>query len=751
MRNLHSSVVGVSFATLLALLATPARAQASPDPAAAEATASETDGLDEIVVTAQHREERLQDVPIAISTLSMGTLENAGISATNAISQLVPAVQVTRSGSSGLFFVRGVGSTNAAGGEEGANAFYVDGVYIADLQQTITNFNSVKRIEVLKGPQGTLFGRNATGGLIHIITRDPGSETEVEGRVGYANYDTLSGQLYAATPVTDNLGWDVALTYQNQGKGWGRNLTRNQEISFDDYWGIRSKAVLSVGDRAKFVLAGEYYKNKDTTGVGRRIDTSLPGVGGFLSPGGYDTTANDPALAEVRIWGVSLRAEIELGFANLTSVTAVRDSVNVSTIDIDGSPLALKLDYLSSSRSYQQELRLASIGTDPLAWQIGLFYLNLKAAAATTLVGFGLDSLTDGTVDTNSYAAFGELSYHLTPTTVLTGGLRYTVDHRTFDGRVTPLTGGVVGAPVEYPRASIDAFGPTLKQGSLTYRVALRQELSDDINLYASVNRGFKAGGFSLTNLATPPYKPQYIMAYEVGLKSELFDRKLRLNVSAFHYDITDYQVRSVVNGLTFFRNAGAVKVDGIDVEFEAAPTTNLRIFGGASFLNSRFGNFRGAPFLYPSPATCAVAPPGSAGPGVVPGGTNVGAVPTGGLTTCFGDASGNQTMLAPKFAASLGATYTVDFSGGSKLRLSGLYSHNSGFYFEADEYLRQDSYDLLNASIEFSPSDRWGVELWAKNLTGTEYYGGRQGAGTGTTAVLAAPRTYGANLRFNF
>lgn len=746
MRISRSTSVGISFANLLALLATPAYAQATAEPNMNNAA-----GLDEIVVTAQHREERLQDVPIAISTVSAGNLANAGISATNAISQLIPAVQVTRSGSSGLFFVRGVGSTNAAGGEEGTNAFYVDGVYIADLQQTITNFNSVKRIEVLKGPQGTLFGRNATGGLIHIVTRDPGDLTEVEGKIGYSNYDTVSGQIYAATPITDNLAGDIALTYQNQGKGWGRNLTRNEEVMFDDYWGVRSKAALSVGERAKLVLAGEYFVNKDTTGVARRIDTSLPGVGGYISPGGYDTTANDPALAQVKIWGVSLRGEIELGFANLTSVTAVRDSVNTSTIDIDGGPLGLRLDYRSSSRSYQQELRLASASTDPLAWQLGLFYLNLKAAAATTMLGFGLDSLTDGSVDTDSYAAFGELTYHLTPTTVVTGGLRYTVDQRRFTGQVTPLTGGSPGTSVEYPRAGIDAFDPTLKQGSMTYRLALRQDLTEDINVYASINRGFKSGGFSLTNLANPPYKPQYIMAYEIGFKSELFDRKLRLNVSAFHYDISDYQVRNVVNGQTFFRNAGAVKVDGIDLEFEAAPTTDLRIFGGASILNSRFSDFRGAPFIYPNPATCAVPHPGAAGPGVVPGGTNPGATPTGGLTTCFGDASGNKTMLAPKFTASLGATYTIDLSGGRKLRLSGLYSHNSGYYFEVDEYLKEDSFDLLNASIGFSPSELWGIELWAKNITNTEYYAGRQGAGTGTTAVLAAPRTYGASLNFNF
>ena len=148
-------------------------------------------GLEEIIVTAQRREERLQEVPIAVAAVTAESLRNNGIDTTRDLPQMVPSVQFTRSGASGLFFVRGVGTTNAAVGEESSNAVYVDGVYLADLAQAINNFNNVERIEVLKGPQGTLFGRNATGGLVHIITREPGDELVASGEVGYANYDTL--------------------------------------------------------------------------------------------------------------------------------------------------------------------------------------------------------------------------------------------------------------------------------------------------------------------------------------------------------------------------------------------------------------------------------------------------------------------------------------------------------------------------------------------------------------------------------
>ncbi|MFT4028150.1 MAG: TonB-dependent receptor, partial [Novosphingobium sp.] len=236
----------------------------------------------------------------------------------------------------------------------------------------------------------------------------------------------------------------------------------------------------------------------------------------------------------------------------------------------------------------------------------------------------------------------------------------------------------------------------------------------------------------------------------EAGIKAQLFDRKLRLNLSAFHYDIANYQIRSVVSGLTLLRNAGKVKVDGFELEFDAVPTDRLRLFGGFSVLNSRFTEFPGAVFQYANPVTCAVAPPGAAGPGVTPGGTTPGATPTGGLSTCYGDAAGNRTMLSPKFAASLGASYRIPVNAQDEIRLNALYSYNSGFTFEPDQRLRQQAFHVLNASIEYSIADKWKIELWAKNLTDTEYYVQRQSSDVGAYGSLAAPRTYGINLKFD-
>ncbi|CAN7148127.1 TonB-dependent receptor [Phenylobacterium sp. LjRoot219] len=747
----------LSGAAVLALAASlVAPTQASAQAAAAQPQGQGAAQLDEIVVTAQRRAENLQEVPIAVSAVTANTLSEVGIEATNALPQIVPSVQMTRSGPSGLFFVRGVGTTNAAAGEEGANAVYVDNVYLGDLSQTINNFNNISRIEVLKGPQGTLFGRNATGGLIHIITEEPGQEFVLRGQVGYANYDTLSSKLYIAGPVNDMISADLALTSSDQGDGWGRNLTRNEDIHIQEFWGARSKVVVRPADRLKLTLAGDFFKSDDNLAIAWRLEDGVVGTGGTRGPGGFDTTSNMPAMTRLKIWGLSFTAEADLDFATFTSISAMRRTRNHSDFDVDGAQLNLvNIDYVSRNKTFQQEFRLASNSTDPLAWQAGLFYLRSEAEndqqqrglafAPASLQGFNINS----DLTTNSYAAFGEATYAITESTRLTAGLRYTSDRRKFNGAQTPVTlAGVIGRPSVNP-------DPKLSYDEFTYRVALRQDITDDINVYASVNRGFKAGSFSLQAPLNAPVDPQFIMAYEVGLKSEFFDRRLRLNLAAYHYDIDDYQVRSAAvatPGSSVLLNAATVKVDGFDLEFEGALTRDWRVFGGFTVLDSRFDKFGGpgapvqAPIAYPNPATCPAALVGTANPGVLGAG-----VRTGGFTTCLGDASGNRMPMAPEFSASLGTTYNLAVGDEGNVRFSLLYSYNDGYVFEPDNIMNQGAFSLVNASVEYRPTDRYGIEFWVNNLTDEDYAVQKITTGTGVTTAMGAPRTYGVNLKVDF
>jgi len=752
MRKPCSLRASVKVGALFALSSAPLHAQEAQSPPPTEQPPT---GLEEIIVTAQRRAESLQDVPIAVTALTSTALANAGVDATRDLPQMVPSVQITRSGPSGLFFIRGVGTTNAASGEEGANAVYIDGVYLGDLSQTINYFNNVERVEVLKGPQGTLFGRNATGGLIHIITREPGPVAKMDGKIGIANYDTISAQAYVGGPLSDAISADIAVTSLHQNDGWGRNLTRKTKNNVNDYQGIRSKIVAQPLDALKVTLAGDYFASSDNLALGWRIADGIVGTGGFTGPNGHDTTANHDALTKLRLWGISLTGELDLGFASLTSITGYRKTRNTSRFDVDGGPLNLvNIDYQASGQTFQEELRLASNETEPFSWQAGLFYLRSKAATDQNQNGaaFAVQSLREidivSSLTTKSYAAFGELTYALTPTTKITGGLRYTKDVRDFNGNQTlTLLNGV-----QLPTSSVNS---DLKYSEFTYRIALRQDLSDAIHLYASVNRGFKAGSYSLQSPTSPPVKPQYIMAYEGGLKSEFFDRRLRLNLAAYHYDIDDYQVRSAAAanpGANILLNAATVKVDGFDAEFEGVVTERFRVFGGMTILNSRFDKFGGpgadfqAPISYPNPATCPPQLRGTTDPGVLGAGPQ-----TGGLTTCFGDASGNRTPLAPKFTGSLGASYTFEVGASGSLRFSALYNYNSGYVFEPDNLARQKSFSLLNGSIEYRPTAQIGFELWANNLTDTTYTVQDLSTGTGITQALAPPRTYGLNLKFAF
>jgi iron complex outermembrane receptor protein len=776
-----STLAGAAAAGLIAIAAGPVQASAQEAPAASAGNG----GLEEIIVTAQRRQESQQDVPIAVSAVTAQALENTGIEATRDLPQIIPSVQFTRSGPSGLFFVRGVGTTNAAAGEEGANAVYVDGVYMADLGQTINYFNNIERIEVLKGPQGTLFGRNATGGLIQVITREPGDEYKLDGEFGYANYETVSARAYVAGPIADGISADLAVTKYHQNNGWGRNLTRGDKNQFQSYWGGRSKIVARPSDTVKLTLAGDYLKNRDNP-VGWRIADGTIGTGGCRGPGApeaapgtpatcpspfvadnHDTTANDLALTKQKSYGGSLTGEVDLGFATLTSITAYRRTTTNSDFDVDGGPLPLiRIQYLSGMKSFQQEVRLASNDTDPLSWQVGAFYLNTRTSNNSFFSGAAFGTLAGQDVQaklkTDSYAVFGEATYAITPTTKLTGGIRYTEDRRKFDASQFLVTadgdripGGTATLPSGQPLAEPGVQKTKLSYNKITWRVALRQELSDDVSVYGSVNRGFKSGSYSLQNPLNDPYLPQTITAYEIGFKSELFDRRLRLNLAAFHYDIDDYQIRSaaVANpGSSLVLNAATVKVDGVEMEFEAAPTERLRVFGGVTWLDSRYGRFGGpgqdfqAPIVYPQPATCPADQLGSRDPGVLTPGPRI-----GGYQTCYGNVSGNQVSNAPKWSASLGATYTLPVSATGELRFTGLYAYNDGYYFEPDNIAEQDSFHLFNASVEYRPTENLGIELWGRNLTKAHYAVQKITTGTGVAQVDGAPRTYGVNLKFDF
>lgn len=704
-------LIGAGITAAALALAIPAHAQEQG------AQAENTGGLDEIVVTAQRREENLRDVPIAINAITANALKDSGIADTSALVQAVPSLNFTRSGPSGIFVIRGVSTINGASGEEGSTAVYVDDIYMPDLASTVNTFNNIERIEVLNGPQGTLFGRNAVGGLIRVITRDPGDSPELNGQFGYGNYQTFQGQLYGATPLGENLGINLAFTGQNQGKGFGFNPTQNTDVKANNYWGLRSKLVAKPADGLKVTLSGEYFWTHDTTA------TNLWPISATGIAASQDSRAGYPSGTRIRVWNVSGKVEADLGPVALTSITSYRDLKNHSDFDVDGnSGDTLHLFYDTRNRAFQQELRLASTDTDPLSWQIGAFYLHLVTDIDQVQAGAALGTNTSHIFThgvTDSVSVFGEATYRLGSATYLTGGLRWTSDNRKLPIGYTDTvnSGGVVTLHRTNPLSSVT-------YSNLTFRAALRHELSDTANVYMSVNKGFKSGQFNLQSPYDAPVRPQTIMAYEIGAKADLFDRRLRASLAVFHYDISDYQIRSNIGGISALQNAAAVDVDGLDVNLEAAITPRFRVTAGASWLNSRYALFGG-------PGTGVIAP---------------GAYPA----DRPGNATGNKTTLAPNFSLSLGATYTVPLGDERELRLSANYAHKSSYFFEADNVLVQPAYDLFNASVEYQFAKHAALEFYIKNAF-DELYNVQETTSVGQTALAGPPRQYGANFKFNF
>ncbi len=703
--------------------------------------------LEEIIVTAQRRQETLRDVPISVASFSADALASSGVSSTMGLPELVPSVQVARSGPSATFFMRGVGNTSGGTGEQGTNAFYVDGVYIADLKQTAMKFNNIERIEVLKGPQGTLFGRNSSGGLVNVITHEPDDTVRAKANMGIANYDTYSAQAYVGGPLTEDLSADIALTYTDQQEGWGKNRFTGEEINEGWDWGVRSKWVWRPGERTKVILAGDYARSSDTIGTAFRLPPGSVGRLGDLPPDRiHDTDTPEDQFIELRSWGLNLTAEFDLDWATLTSITGTRKLKNDSALDSDMTPPEIAyIEVHDKEQSYQQELRLASNSDGPLGWQAGLFLLRVEAELQPqthTGLAFQLNPNGDGeydvfsTLDTTSYAAFGELSWELTPTTLLIAGLRYTRDELDFEGAQLPINDSAA-----VPRFVDESNTET----EPTWRLVVRQDLTDKINAYLSYNRGFKAGTYSMSSIFVDPVEPQTVDAYELGLKSLLLDDKLRLNLAAYHYDISDYQVRSATatTPSPILLNAAEVDIDGIEVEFEVLATENFRVYGSATWLDAEFDEFPFAPFSYQSPAVCT---PGGSQPGMSTG------APTGGSTVCIGDAAGNDTPVAPDFAGTLGALYTMQLGGAGEIDFAVNYSYNDGYFFEPDNRLDQPSFSVLNASLVYRPAPHWSVELWGRNLEDETYFVQKIAVSSlGDNGVAAAPRTYGINFRYDY
>ncbi|KQX23448.1 MULTISPECIES: TonB-dependent receptor [unclassified Sphingomonas] len=726
-------------AATIALLAAPlaplaAQTTAIPSPAPAEAATTDTAAVNDIIVTATRRSERLSDVPIAVSAFSQQSLTNARVENTIDLANVTPGLAVAKQAGGQIIFLRGVGSADGTAGQEAAVATYVDGVYIAAAKMGFSALNNIDHVEVLKGPQGTLFGRNATGGLIQIITRTPTHTPTVEGSLSYGNFETVAGKIYASTGLSDAIAMDVAVAAQRQGKGYGTNLTSGRDVGIEEYTVVRSKLVYDNSGPIRVVLTGDYSENMNRSDA--RV--ALPGVvnlDGARTPAGFwDTNTGVDPLYKAKGWGVSARVDAELSDElTLVSISAYRHGEARQRFDNDLSVTsATDVQTNELFKTFTQEVQLQSAPDKPFTWILGGFYMKDRNGFRDP-VGLGLFGTAFGggvglsnVVRTNSYSAFGEATYALTEKLRLRAGARYTIDKRRLTGttfRFAAADGTVVTRSPFVPPTPTSATPIVPKEATFkdpSYRVVLDYKPTEDILLYTSYSRGFKSGSFNATSGTAPAFEPETIDAVEVGAKGSL-SRAFRFAIAGYHYWYDDLQL-PVSNGTSIqTSNAAKSKIYGIDLDAQLSITREWSISLGGAWTHARYTS-------YPS-AQC----------------TERLATTRNRRFRC--DVSGNDVARTPEYTFTAGGNYSLKTDAGT-FNANGTLAYNDGFAWDADNRLRQDAYWLVSGQLGWrSPDDRWGVNLFGRNLLNTRYSVYESAVDFGDQRSVAPPRTYGVEI----
>jgi iron complex outermembrane recepter protein len=749
----------------LVIFAVPHAHAEAQQAAAAVATQSAEGGatLTEVIVTAQRRSENLQDVPIAVTAISADQLSLSGIQSTTELSAVVPGLTTVDQAGQFLPHIRGVGTTAFGAGFENSVAVYIDGVYLAATPASLLSLNNIAQVEVLKGPQGTLFGRNATGGLIQINTKDPQSSFAGQASLSYGNYQTALGQLYVTGPIIgDKLAADLAVSTSTQGQGYGRNLFNGEDVyKMDRNIALRSKWLWTPADATRVTFAVDYEEMAGSQFTTFQITPGTKVLFGPGTPFGPPGSTAGPAVSTYDVnedfqpsdsfkgGGGSVHIEQDLGFAKLSGITAERYSKDSLAFDADATPLSLETinPVLEEDRQFTQELQLTSEGTTRINWVVGAFYLHSDAMTdpSTVFLGgplisplFPVDSIAIyGQEKTNSWAAYGQSTLAITDADRLTIGLRYTEEFRHL---IATEDGTLVGGIPVYPLngANPPSFAPTnpfvpgpsisesKKFTAPTWRASFDHRFSDDVLAYVSYNRGFKSGGFNTGVPTQPAYDPEKLDAFEVGLKTDLMDKRLRLDAAAYYYKYKDIQVGYFVQGQLAYYNGASARIYGLDADLKALVTENLTLTAGVSWIHDRYTDFPNAIYYIPN-------------------------LILGGNSTPTQSAAGNRLPLAPDETFSLAADYRYPLPRGA-LGLDVTYLFSTRYVFEPDNIQHQPAYNLVNSTLSWmAPGDRFTFSLWGKNLTDAVIANGLIASALGSLSEYQPPRTYGASIQVKF
>lgn len=717
MRKTIVSILALASAGLLPAAA--AAQSASP----AEAGANDADASGDIIVTAQRREERLQDIPASISAFSSDALETAGITNTQELTKITPGLNFSRGSYAPQATIRGIGLRGVNTGDESVVPIFIDGVYQPFLLGGFIELNNLERVEVLKGPQGALLGRNATGGAINLVTTTPSNEFKAKASIGYGRFDLVEARGYISGgigPVSADLG---VIYYDDN--GYMRNILTGRRTGNRDGFSLRSKLRFEISDATEATLtyfhteafsAGNANAPVDGNTIGRR-----PGVGGVYSDRPYEITSN-LAFLETNQDGLALTLTIRGDAFDAHSIVSYQDNRGRAPADSDGtSALAAGFDNFYVSKSLYVENYLTSNGNGPVKWLGGMVYYN-DLSSFDPLQAFSNGNLAQRAFSrqwTDSYALYGQASYDFTDALTLTLSGRYTIEDKKaeFDLLI----------PVNRPgRRYADSFSRFTPTATLNYQI------SPDALVYLRYAQAFKSGLFNSSTVSPTAVDPENVKSYEVGIKSDPLSW-LRVNLSGYYTDYKDIQVtsRDPVTGVTLLQNAASARIYGLEGDITLRPARGLNLRAGFSWLKATYRDFDNAVVTIP-----AVDGLGR---------------PIGGNSSVVRDVSGRDLIKMPRVMANMGGDYSFGFAGGS-LTLAANVNYQGEQYWDALNRLREAPVWLADASIAWQPdSEAFRLTLWGKNLFDETYYAQIVTATAGDTGSYAPPLTFGVRLDVKF
>ncbi len=698
--------------------------------------------LSEIVVTASRTgESRLSDTPIAITALSADQLDQRGVHDIRGLTDYTPNLQIADFAGYAQIFIRVVGSNDQFAGTDPSSTVHLDGVYLGRTLGYFSSFLDVERIEVLRGPQGTLYGRNSVGGTINVITRKPTDEFKAQLQVGAGTYGTASGAAYVSGGLGGGIAAGLAVQYRRNGDYFD-NVSTGGDIGRDSNFGIRGQIVAPLGT-GEAILRGDYTRQK-----GR-----LVGYSKLLAPTGLAT--DDAVLGDfdkVSLnrhnrqkqsgGGVSLELSFPLSdTVTLKSLSSWRQlhgdldyDSDASAIDIGRSTVNLRQE------QYSEDLSLTG-KFDNLTLFAGLFYFHekVKEPLRFTLYPAGASNFRLPEIRTSSIAFYGQAEYAVSPQLSFVAGIRYTRERKKLNGRFlwtasaspdfeTALAAPAIGAPYFYD--------PFTAQASETYdawtpKFGINFRPNSHTLIYASATRGFKSGGYDMGSTdkvnAERGFAPELLWSYEVGAKTSLIDRKLDIALTGFRYDYDDLQVTLFVPpSYAVTQNAASARTYGVELEMQARPVRGLTLSGTLAYLDAKYRHYTGA------------------------------------YTAAFGafDATGKRLNNAPKWAFTVGAQYEFPLAGGNSY-IGADYKWQDDLYFSpANDGVggvsgypeQQKAYGLLNARVGWTSDDgRYGIALVGRNLLDKNYVVSTASYTAAISGRPGTPRTIDATFTVNW